>query len=145
MKSRDAELRSYYRQTVRMLPCARKIRAGLKERLHTDITDYLSEHPDATAQTVREQFGSPESIAAAYVETMGAEELLQKLRLHDRIVRGVIVVLAIASLIGCAIAIWAEIALQKAMQGTIYVITEVEDNPHDDAYWETWETTAYYP
>ena len=145
MRSRDAELRSYYRQTVRMLPCARKIRAGLKERLHTDITDYLSEHLDATAQTVREQFGSPESIAAAYVETMGAEELLQKLRLHDRIVRGVIAVLAIAALVACAIGIWAEIALQKAMQGTVYIITSEEEYPHDDAYWETMETTAYYP
>lgn len=144
MRSRDAELRSYYRQTVRMLPCARKIRAGLRERLRADITDYLSEHPDATAQTLREQFGSPESIAAAYVETMGAEELLQKLRLHDRIVRGVIAVLAIASLIGCAIAIWAEVALQKAMQGTVTIITDESSNP-DDASWETIETSIYYP
>ena len=144
MKSRDAELRSYYRQTVRMLPCARKIRAGLKERLHADITDYLSEHPDATAQTVREQFGSPESIAAAYVETMGAEELLQKLRLHDRIVRGVIVVLAIAVLAACAIGIWTEAKLQEAMQGRITVVVWESGNPYD-YYDPEWESTAYYP
>lgn len=80
------DLNRYYREVRSWLPCSRKLKESIMSQLQENVRDYLEEHPDADAAQIQAHFGTPETIAAAYVDEMGTDVLLRDLRIRRKIV-----------------------------------------------------------
>lgn len=98
MNSRNSMLRHYY-QTIRSyLPCSGKLKKQILMEIRANISHYLEEFPEAEFPQIETRFGTPQSIAAAYVEDMNTQELLHALRIRRKIttilITAVLVVLA---------------------------------------------------
>lgn len=95
------ELRKYYRQIKGWLPCGGKIKRTLMANIAATIEGYIEEHPGIDFAAVQAHFGTPQQIASAFVDEMGTEELLNKLRVRKKLVT-VVTAVAIA-----VILLWA--------------------------------------
>lgn len=80
------DLNRYYREVRSWLPCSRKLKESIMAQLQENVRDYMEQHPDADAAQIRVHFGTPETIAAAYVDEMGTDVLLRDLRIRRKIV-----------------------------------------------------------
>lgn len=71
--------KTYIRSVQRLLPCdnAQKKRylAPLEESIHT----YLTEHSGATVDDLNEEFGTPEMVAASYLENTEPVQIKRKI------------------------------------------------------------------
>ena len=77
------------------------------------MQDYLSEHPDATIDTIREYFGEPQAYGESAITALSTNYILQKL--HDQH-RRVILCAATAALCAALIAgllIWTHLHYQN--------------------------------
>ena len=88
-------IRRYCRAVGSYLPCSlrqkREILLGLRQRLE----DHCAEHPES-AKDLEAAFGTPQAVAAAYIDDMDTGELLAALRQRRRILRvGLLAALAI--------------------------------------------------
>ena len=101
MNSFDAALRRYRRQVRSYLPCSGKQKRRILRDIQERISAFVEEHPDCTFTQVEAHFGSPQTIAAACLESMDLKELLRTIRLRRRIVA---VVVAAAFIV---ITLWA--------------------------------------
>ena len=100
------ELKSYYRQIARELPCTGKSKKQLLSCIVSNIDDYLAENPNADFETVRAHFGTPQQIASAYIDETDTPNLLHSIKIRKRIVSAVIAVAVIAiALWGCVLAV----------------------------------------
>lgn len=104
MSTSKRELRKYLRQIKAELFCPREMRKRILGELKGNVAAYLQEHPEATFTDIRENFGSPQQIAASYVEELSTPELIQKLKLRRRILRSVVAIVGAAALL--CIALW---------------------------------------
>lgn len=95
------ELKQYYRAVASWLPCGGRLKKQLMGNITATVDNYLADHPEADFAALQAHFGTPQQIAAAFVDEMGTEELLIKLHMRNRIIR--IVLLCV----GALIAIWA--------------------------------------
>lgn len=123
MKERSKDAARYLRQVRRLLPCGRKTKNAITRQIVDSVDDYLSGHPDADASQLKAQFGEPEVIAAAYVESAGTAEILKSLQIRRRIV-SVITVAALAALLAWGgVVTWAAIKANRSINGTLEVST----------------------
>lgn len=104
------ERKKYYRQISGWLPCGGKVKKQLMANITTTVDGYLEEHPDANMQTLQAHFGTPQQIAASFVEEMDTAELLDALRTRRKVIRiilysfaAIVVIWAIAVLIAWCI------------------------------------------
>lgn len=81
MTGRD--IRRYCRAVGSYLPCSRRQKRDILANLRQRLEDHLARQPDGTPE---EQFGTPQQVAAAYVDDMDTHELLGKLRWRHRVV-----------------------------------------------------------
>ena len=76
----------YCRAVGSYLPCSprqkREILLGLRQRLE----DHCAEHPES-AEDLEAAFGTPQAVAAAYIDDMDTGELLAALRHRRRVLR----------------------------------------------------------
>ena len=76
----------YCRAVGSYLPCSprqkREILLGLRQRLE----DHCAEHPEC-AEDLEAAFGTPQAVAAAYIDDMDTGELLAALRQRRRVLR----------------------------------------------------------
>lgn len=93
MNSRNSALRRYYRIIRSYLPCSGKLKKQILMEIRTNISNYLEEFPAAEFSQIEARFGTPKSIAAAYVDDMDTQELLHALRIRRKIT--IIVVAAV--------------------------------------------------
>lgn len=101
MTTLDAQLKKYYRAIKRELLCPGDTKARICKDIENDINAYLQENPGADFAAIEEHFGSPQQIAATYVEEMPTPELLKKLKIRKRIIAAVCIAVV------AAISIWA--------------------------------------
>ncbi len=96
------ELEAYLKEVDRrLLVCPKQRRLSLLKELRGNISAFLDERPQTTAQEVRACFGAPEEIAAGFLKSLPDEELNEQLHLRKRVltfVRSIVVVLAIVLL-----------------------------------------------
>lgn len=92
MNSFDAALRRYRRQVRSYLPCSGKQKRRILGDIQERISAFVEEHPDCTFTEVEAHFGSPQTIAAACLESMDLKELLHTIRLRRRIITVIIIV-----------------------------------------------------
>lgn len=90
MNSRELALRRYYWTIRSYLPCSGKLKKQILMEIRTNISHYLEEFPEAEFSQIEGRFGTPQSIAAAYVDDMNTQELLRALRIRRRIVKFII-------------------------------------------------------
>ena len=80
------ELEAYLKEVDRrLLVCPKQRRLSLLKELRGNISAFLDERPQTTAQEVRACFGAPEKIAAGFLKSLPDEELNEQLQLRKRI------------------------------------------------------------
>ncbi|MBR3979156.1 MAG: hypothetical protein IKJ94_06000 [Oscillospiraceae bacterium] len=79
------ELKQYYRDISKHLPVGRKQKQQILLTITQSVEDYLAAHPLADFQAVQAHFGSPQEIAAAYIENMTTPEILKKFRFRKTV------------------------------------------------------------
>lgn len=79
------ELKQYYRDIAKKLPVGRKKKQQILLAITQSVEDYLAAHPLADFQAVQAHFGSPQEIAAAYIENMTTPEILKKFRFRKTV------------------------------------------------------------
>ena len=93
MRRKNAELCRYCREVRSWLPCTRKAKRKIMDKIENVISESEGE---LTYGQLVERFGTPQQIASAYVDEMGTMELLNDLRIKRKIVRAVAVSCVIA-------------------------------------------------
>ena len=79
------ELKKYYRDISKNLPVGRKQKQQISLAIVQSVEDYLATHPLADFPAVLEHFGSPQEIAASYIENMTTPEILKKFQFRKTV------------------------------------------------------------
>lgn len=128
--------RAYLRAVRRALRCPGRQGKQLLRQLSEDIEEYCEEHPDATEEELCRRFGTPEDVAADFVEDLGGSIAVNIQRRRNRIVTAVIVVLVLVAGAVTVRQIW----IQQLFLNSYWVesITYISDEPleePDEIYW----------
>ena len=124
MTANDRELRRYYRAIRSWLPCTRKLKKQIIGQLQSRVQDYLTQNPDTDITELQAEFGAPQTIAAAYVENSGTEEILRGLRVRRRVVAIVMTAVMVVLVSWAAVVTWEVVKLQELPNS--YIVVEVE-------------------
>ena len=100
------------------LPCSGKLKREIMARIKTVLNDYLNDHPDADFAELSHRFGTPQQIAASYIEEMNVQDLLKQLRIRIYIVVATALTLV---LLWAGVVITALIRHVKEMNGYLIV------------------------
>ena len=84
-------VRRYVRAVSGFLPCSGKVKKPLLDTLRAQAEEYIAVGGDAAA--LEQRFGTPQQVAAAWVDEMEMPELLKALRSRRRVVLTVLRVL----------------------------------------------------
>lgn len=87
----------YLRAVRKALHCPGRQGKRLLHQLGEDIDEYCEEHPDATEEELCRRFGTPEDVAADFVEDLGGSIAVNIQRRRNRIVTAVIVALVLVA------------------------------------------------
>lgn len=82
------DLKRYYRQVASWLPCGGKTKREMMARIRATVDAYIEEHPTADFAAIQARFGTPQQIAASFVDEMETEELLQRINYRNKIIKG---------------------------------------------------------
>lgn len=124
MGNRDSALRRYYRTVYKYLPCSRKLKHKILCEIKGNITAYLVENPDADYSQIESHFGTPRSIAAAYVDDMNTEELIHALHIRKKVVTAIVSTLLTVVLLWAMGVTYIMVDLTVRLPGTVYMETE---------------------
>ena len=94
------ELKTYYRDIRKALPCGWFHSRRLMKDLRSSVTQFLQECPDATFQAVTGRFGTAQQIAESYAEQLSPEKLRKNISIRKRALA------IIAASCALAVAIW---------------------------------------
>ena len=123
----EKTIRRYCRAVGSYLPCTRRQKRQLLRELRQRLEEYRDEHPDETSP--EERFGTPQQVAAGYVDDMDTTELLQALRYRRRVitavVSGILAALAVLTAALCvqlydyhrAIRGWGDLIITERIEG----------------------------
>ena len=124
MGSNDPALKRYFRSISDELPCSRKMKKQVISQIRNSIVDYLQENPNIDFTAVQSHFGTPQEIAASYVDDQDASALLRKMSIKKK------VLVIVAGAVVIALMVWAGVATGAAIESHanteryIKVITE---------------------
>ena len=85
MNQTKPRLNRYYHQIRSYLPCSRRLKNHIMDEIRSNIAGFLEENPGASLAQVEARFGTPQAIAAAYVDDMDTQELLKALHIRQKI------------------------------------------------------------
>lgn len=111
---RSKAMKRYCRQVADWLPCYGKQKQGILNNLEHRVAEYTEENPAADIAALTGHFGTPQTVAAAYVDSASTPELLRALHIRKRIFVTVAAVVGAAALI--ALIIWAIHILVAAIE-----------------------------
>ncbi len=135
--------RAYLQAVRRALRCPGRQGKQLLRQLSEDIEEYCEEHPDATEEELCRRFGTPEDVAADFVEDLGGSIAVNVQRRRNRIVTAVIVVLVLVAGAVTARQIW----IQQLFLDSYWVesITYEADKPLEEPGEIYWSVTFTSP
>lgn len=96
--------RKYLQQVRGWIPCGGKMKQRTMAQIEDNLNHFLDENPNVDYQAIVARFGTPEEIAATYVDEMDTPELLSNLRIKRKIVQ------IVAGTAAVAVAIWLGVA-----------------------------------
>ncbi len=123
----NAAVRRYLRQVRSWLPCGGKPKRDIIDRIRANVADYALECPKPDYDAIVARFGTPQQIAATYVDEMETAELLDHLRIRRIIVRIISVTAAIFVAIWLGVVTMAATSHYEQMDGYIDVEVAVEE------------------
>lgn len=106
-------VRRYVRAVSGFLPCSGKVKKPLLDALRAQAEEYIADGGDAAA--LEQRFGTPQQVAAAWVDERDTSELLAELHIHRRIV--MVVALAGALVIFTGVLVWQQYMIHKDLSG----------------------------
>lgn len=119
-------VRRYVRAVSGFLPCSGKVKKPLLDTLRAQAEEYIADGGDAAA--LEQRFGTPQQVAAAWVDEMDTSELLAELHIHRRIVMVVALVLAAVLVIFTGVLVWQQYMIHKDLSGWNEEIIMVNEN-----------------
>ena len=114
------------------LPCSGKVKKPLLDVLRAQAEEYIADGGDAAA--LEQRFGTPQQVAAAWVDERDTSELLAELHIHRRIVMVVALALAAVLVIFTGVLVWQQYMIHKDLRGwneeiiTVYKTTEMRES-----------------
>lgn len=123
METTNRAARRYCRSVRSWLPSG-KMRRTIMTQIKDTVNEFIQQHPDADDEAIQAQLGSPQEIATAFVENMGAAEVLKGLRVRRRILAAVLAALFIILLSWTCLVARATIREDANANGSITVIVE---------------------
>lgn len=99
MRIPNPDARRYYRRIRSFLPSVGKAKAAILAQLKQTLSDFVGQHPDARYEDIQAHYGTPEVVAASYIEAQDTAVLLRNLRLRKRVLCMVGAALAAALLL----------------------------------------------
>ena len=96
--------RKYLQQVRGWIPCGGKMKQRTMAQIEDNLNHFLDENPNVDYKAIVARFGTPEEIAATYVDEMDTPELLSNLRIKRKIVQ------IVAGTAAVAVAIWLGVA-----------------------------------
>ena len=124
----EKTVRRYCRSVGSYLPCSRRQKRQILRDLRQRLEEYCGEHPNGAS--LEEQFGTPQQVAAGYVDDMDTTELLYALRYRRRVTT-IVVAGVLTALVIFAVTLGVQMRkFYKSMDGwdTVYVIEEADNN-----------------
>ncbi len=127
--------KKYCRRVAAAIPCERKLKESIVNRLREQVHTYLTDHPNADLMELESVFGHPNKIAENYVAEMAPETVVAQLHKWRGIYR-IVCIVAVTML-----ALWtfsltlALIKVNTTSSGTYYFYPPVE-------YQETTENSS---
>lgn len=116
------ELKKYYRDISKNLPVGRNQKQQISLAIVQSVEDYLATHPLADFPAVLEHFGSPQEIAASYIENMTTPEILKKFRFRKTILTILCATAATALLLWSSIIVYA--IVKDANSGESFLVVD---------------------
>ena len=132
MINRDSALRRYVRTVRSYLPCSRKVKQQILKEIQGNMNAYLEENPKADYAQIEAHFGSPQNIAAAYVDDMDTQELLRTLLIRKKIKTAIIGCLFVIVLLWAIGVSYIMIHEVTHFPGTVYIEVEKTENNSDE-------------
>lgn len=133
MGKHSRAVRRYLREIRGWLPCSGKLKRVILKRIENTITDYLFENPSASYAELTERFGTPQQIAATYVDEMETGVLLRDLRVKRKIVRIVAATAAVVIGLWAGLVIASYVDHRKDVNGYATVeIVEIERTEYEE-------------
>ena len=108
-------VRRYVRAVSGFLPCSGKVKKPLLDTLRAQAEEYRADGGDAAA--LEQRLGTPQQVAAAWVDERDTSELLAELHIHRRIVMVVALVLAAVLVIFTGVLVWQQYMIHKDLSG----------------------------
>ena len=99
----NVHLLRYLWEVREELPGNRRQKKQILSRVESSVRDFVIENPHVDYATITQRFGTPQQIAASYMEEMSTPELTQQLRIRKTIVR---IVAATALVLVLLWAVW---------------------------------------
>lgn len=120
----------YYRRSVfRLLPCARRQKRHILSGFDAALNDYIGAHPNADYAELQAHFGSPETVAASYVESAGAAELLRSLNTRRRVTAWIVTALTLMLVSWVGLVTWGAVKMQR--EPGYYTLSDPIELPED--------------
>lgn len=85
MGSNGAAVKYYLRGVSNTLPCGRKAKKQIVSQISDSIENYLQENPNADFEEVQSHFGTPQEIAASYINEQDPSALASKMRITKKV------------------------------------------------------------
>ena len=121
----------YCARVWRLLPCRRRQKQQILCKVRARALAWLEQNPSLPFAEFEKLFGSPQAIAASYLEQMDASEVLSKLTIRKKILLTIAAAAAVALLIWAAGVITAVSDFNKGTRGSVTVYPAVEE---EDSY-----------
>lgn len=121
MGKHNSAARRYLREIRGWLPCSRKLKRGILEKIGNTITEYLSGNPAASYTELTARFGTPQQIAASYVDEMGSGELLRDLRIKRKIMWVLVATAAVLIFLWAGLVVASYVDHTQNMNGYLVV------------------------
>lgn len=120
MKRLDRTARAYCGAVRKKLPIRGPRRTAFLKSLRQDADEYLRTHPWATSEELADRFGAPEDIAVTFVSEMSYDEINERFRAGNRVIR-IALIVAGAALALLALGIFWMI-LRNSLDMTGYMV-----------------------
>ncbi len=121
------EIKRYLREINRLLPATSQVRKKIKAMISENLNNRINESPNKDISKVIEEFGTPDTVAASYIEEMGTAEILKGYQKRKTIITIVTVGVTAALLtiiVGLALAV---ADAHKSNNGYYHIETSVSE------------------
>lgn len=108
-------IKKYVCAVSSFLPCSGKTKKPWLDAIRAQAEDYIAQGGDPAA--LAERFGTPQQVAAAYVDEMPTAELLAQLHIRRRVVTTVVLAVVAALAVYVGVLLWQMHMVQDRWNG----------------------------